>query len=156
MKSKNQGSQFRETSIKTVPNQRIIDVNKAKADKAHLYTVNTLDAIDEAASELQSAGGFKLYIYLAKNQDQYTFALSSSDFMIWSGLGKTAYMTAFAELVNKGYLIQSDRQKNRFAFYDVSQKKQKEDDENIIVSYPYDEYMMNIISDLSTHFKNEK
>lgn len=50
-----------------VPNQREITVAKAPTDKAHLYTANNLAALDEAARRLQSKGGFKLYMYLAKN-----------------------------------------------------------------------------------------
>lgn len=50
-----------------VPNQREITVAKAPTDKTHLYTANNLDALDEAARRLQSKGGFKLYMYLAKN-----------------------------------------------------------------------------------------
>ena len=39
-------------SIKTVPNQRVIDINKAPTDKKNLYTANNLAAIDEAAERL--------------------------------------------------------------------------------------------------------
>ena len=121
-------------NIKTVPNQRIIEVNKAPTDKQHLYTANNLSAIDEAAAALQSAGGFKLYIYLAKNQNKYCFALSSADFQLWSGLGIRAYNTAFAELVDKGYLVKSKKQSNLYAFYDKQQKKEEEQIVNIV--YP--------------------
>ncbi len=38
--------------IETVPNQRIIEVNKEPADKQHLYTANNLSAIDEASFNL--------------------------------------------------------------------------------------------------------
>ena len=54
-------------AIKTVPNQRKITVNKAQADKKNHYTINNLAALDEAAGALESLGGFKLYIYFAKN-----------------------------------------------------------------------------------------
>ena len=87
----------------TVPNQRTITVNKEKTDKSHRYTANNLDALDEAARRLQSKGGFKLYMYLAKNQNNYSFALSSADFCAWSGLGITAYNSAFEELREQGY-----------------------------------------------------
>ena len=107
--------------MNTVPNQRVISVNKAVCDKENKYTTNNLDAVDEAAFNLQSKGGFKLYMYMAKNQNKYTFALSSKDFMLWSGLGKQAYNTAFADLVTQGYLVQGS-QKNLFLFYDKSQK----------------------------------
>lgn len=118
-------------NIKTVPHQRVIEVNKSPADKQHLYTANNLAAIDQAAARLQSVGGFKLYIYLAKNRDKYTFALSSSDFMEWSSLGKQAYSTAFKELVSWGYLKRDKEQKNKYFFYDYSKKEEKEEEEKI-------------------------
>lgn len=118
--------------IETVPNQRIIEVNKEPADKQHLYTANNLSAIDEASFNLQSIGGYKLYIYLAKNQNKYTFALSRRAFMEWSGLKDKAYKTGFNELVDKGYLIQDDKQKNKYKFYDKSQKEEQQIDDVII------------------------
>lgn len=117
--------------IRTVPHQRTIQINKAPTDKAHLYTANNLAAIDEAASRLQTFGGFKLYIYLAKNQNKYTFALSSKAFFDWCGLGIQAYRTAFNELVSQGYLVPDEKQKDLYAFYDKSQKQEKEENRNI-------------------------
>lgn len=121
----------------TVPNQRTITVNKEKTDKQHRYTANNLAALDEAARLLQSKGGFKLYMYLAKNQDKYYFALSSADFCQWSGLGIAAYNTAFEELKDKGYLVSNTdtkNGKNHFVFYDKSVLKQTED--SVIIEIP--------------------
>ena len=103
--------------IKTVPNQRIITVNKALADKEHLYMVINLQALNLACRTLQSKAGVKLYLYLAKNQDKYTFALSSADFMEWAGVKRDAYNTAFNELVDNGYLQSIGS--NRYAFYEA-------------------------------------
>ena len=104
-----------------VPNQREITVAKEPTDKKHLYTANNLAALDEAAKRLQSKGGFKLYMYLAKNQDKYNFELSSSDFMQWSGLGYSAYTTAFKELEDKKYLILKEGTDTVYTFYDKAQ-----------------------------------
>ena len=123
--------------MKTVPNQRTITVSKAKTDKQHRYTTNNLEALDEAARRLQSKGGFKLYIYLAKNQDNYSFALSSADFCGWSGLGIAAYNTAFEELKEQGYLIaknSENKKETRFVFYDKSQIGKTED--KVIIEIP--------------------
>lgn len=106
------------TEIKLVPNQKGVIVNKAPADKNNLYTINNLSAIDEAAFSLQEKGSFKLYIYLAKNQNNYKFALSSSHFMEWSGLSKQAYDTAVKELIAKGYLVPIDGKKQWYNFYE--------------------------------------
>lgn len=103
--------------VETVPNQRTITVSKQPTDRQHKYTANNLDALDEAALRLQSKGGFKLYMYLAKNQDKYYFALSSAAFCAWSGLGLRAYNTAFEELKTEGYLV-SKEDNNNYIFYD--------------------------------------
>ena len=112
-------------NIKTVPNQRVITVSKAPCDKTHKYTANNLEALDEAAYRLQSKAGFKLYMYLAKNQDKYEFALSSKAFISWAGVGIDAYNTAFKELVEEGYLILKDKRCSKYIFYDKAQEKSK-------------------------------
>lgn len=106
----------------SVPNQRNITIKKEKADKNNLYSINNLDALNQAAFVLQSKGGFKLYIYLAKNQDKYNFDLSSHAFLEWSGLGYTAYTTAFKELVDEGYLVLKPGTETVYTFYEKSLK----------------------------------
>lgn len=118
--------------IKTVPNQRTIQVNKQPTDKKNLYTANNLTALDEAAKRLQSKGGFKLYMYLAKNQNNYYFALYSSNFCEWSGLGIKAYNTAFEELVKEGYLVLKEDSKTNYIFYDKSTIEKDNDNVKII------------------------
>lgn len=126
---------MQQNKIQSVPNQRIVTVNKEPVGREKIYTVNNLAAIDEAAYNLQSKAGFKLYMYLAKNQDNRQFALSSAAFTAWSGTGLTAYNTAFKELVKKGYLIQKEGTETIYSFYDKSQKEQKKNDE-VIIEYP--------------------
>lgn len=121
--------------IKTVPKQRIITVNKEPADKKNIYTVNNLAALDEAAYHLQSKAGFKLYMYLAKNQQKRQFALSSADFLAWAGLGITAYNSAFKELEEKGYLIKKEGTTTVFSFYDKSRHSLSRNDE-VIIEFP--------------------
>lgn len=104
---------------KTVPNQRVVTVKKEQANKQNLYTINNLMALNYAAGMLESKGGFKLYIYFAKNQNNYNFALSSSDFCAWSGLSQTAYTTAFKELQDKGFLVEDRYKKGKFVFYEM-------------------------------------
>ena len=104
-----------------VPNQRTVSVHKEECSKKNKYTANNLAALDEAAHMLQSKGGFKLYMYMAKNQDKYNFELSSSDFMQWSGLGYSAYTTAFKELEDKKYLILKEGTDTVYTFYDKAQ-----------------------------------
>lgn len=123
--------------IETVPNQRVLTIYKEPTDKQHKYTCNSLEALGEAAKRLQSKGGFKLYMYLAKNQDKYNFALSSSDFCNWSGLGIAAYRTAFEELEKQGYLIINGSSTNNYIFYDKAQKEDEAaEKDNINITIP--------------------
>lgn len=121
--------------INAVANQRVITVNKSVCDKTHKYTANNLKALDEAAFRLQSKAGFKLYMYLAKNQDKYEFALSSKAFIAWAGVGRDAYNSAFKELVEEGYLIVKDKKTNRYIFYDKAQIEQSNNN-NVIIEIP--------------------
>lgn len=123
------------TGIADYANQRVIQVNKSPTDKQHIYTANNLEALDEASKNIQSIGGYKLYIYIAKNQNKYVFALSKVDFMKWSGLGKKAYTTGFYELVDKGYLIQDEVYPTKYKFYDTPQNKEKSKIDNVIITY---------------------
>lgn len=111
-------------NAKSVPNQRHIEVKKAQCDKTHLYTTNNLLALEEAAYRLQSKAGFKLYMYFAKNQDNYSFWLSSDAFMRFAGVGWSAYQTAFNELIEEQYLIPTGDGSN-FIFHDRSQRKEE-------------------------------
>ena len=74
--------------------------------------------LNTACYRLQSKAGFKLYIYLAKNKNKYTFALSGTAFQAWAGVGKTAYDTAVAELINCGYLKLRAGKKRTYDFYE--------------------------------------
>ena len=63
--------------------------------------------------------------------------LSSADFCAWSGLGMTAYNSAFQELKDKGYLVLKDdskQGKNHFVFYDKSMLAEQE--EETIIEIP--------------------
>lgn len=121
--------------VKKVPNQRTITVNKECGDKVRLYTKNCIDAIDEAAGRLHSQDGFKLYMYLAKNQDKYQFNLSSTDYMNWSRCGYKAYKSAFEELVKEGYLILKEGTKTVYTFYDKSRVKE-EQEQDVLIEIP--------------------
>ena len=58
-------------NYKTVPNQKKVKVKKVGV-KGKLFAQIELNALEEAARELK-AGAFKLWVYFAKNQDDYEF-----------------------------------------------------------------------------------
>lgn len=111
--------------MNTVPNQLVITVQKEKTDKQHLYSCINLEALDLAAMQLKSVGAFKLWMYIAKNQNQYEFALSRADFMRWSGVSAGTYQTAVQALKEMHFLMPSPTQKNKWIFYEKPLNVQK-------------------------------
>lgn len=94
------------SAYKVVPNQKTIKVEKQVCDKNHIYTQFNLKAFEMAAVDLD-AGAFKLWCYIAKNQNGYEFALSSSDAEKNFGLKKKQYDNAVKQLIEKHYLVVS-------------------------------------------------
>ena len=89
--------------MKLTANQKLVEVSKAGDGK---HTILNLEALQRASSDLQGEA-FKLWVYLAKNQNGYTFALSMVDALSW-GLGsRSSYYRAVKELEEKGYLLKN-------------------------------------------------
>ena len=124
----------------SVPNQRIISVDKSPTNKDNLYCCINLEAIEEAMYNLHSHYGMKLYIYIAKNQDKHCFRFSSSHFMEYAQCSRKGFTTAFNELVEKGYLtLKNEIGTNRlYIFTDKSVKADNEYSKHL-TSIEYDE-----------------
>lgn len=88
-----------------------------------------MKGIDEAATLPKTA--FKLWVYLVKNQDKYSFALSCKDFCRWADVSKNTYETAVKELIERSYLMQKEEGSNVYIFYEMPQ-----DDEVIMIENP--------------------
>lgn len=88
----------------TNPNQKTIKVAKEKCDKNNLYAMYNLDALQHAMIDLKGET-FKLWCYINKNQNGYTFALSMVDAIKWGVGSKSSYNRAVKELIDKGYLV---------------------------------------------------
>ena len=101
-------------SIKTYGNQRVIKISKAMCDRTHLYTTNNIQALDYAMERLTTVGAVKLYLYLAKNQNNHMRALSSKDFCEWANCSRTCYDNAFKELKDNGFLVLVEEDKKNF------------------------------------------
>ena len=103
-------------NYKVVPNQKEIKVNKEPCNKYNLYAAINLQAMEKAARELDAAA-FKLWIYFAKNQNGYEFALSSKDVADTFGMKRDQYNGAVKKLIDKGYLAQVDG--NKYTFNEI-------------------------------------
>ena len=74
--------------------------------------------MEKAANNLQSsAAAFKLWIYFAKNQNKYVFALSSSEVEESFGMKIKQYNNAVNTLIDKGYLINTSG--NNYTFNEI-------------------------------------
>ena len=91
----------------SVPNQKHIVVHKEKCDGSSrdtYYTSINLNALEAAALDLD-AGAFKLWIYFAKNQNNYEFDLSNKAVELTFGMKIKQYNNAVAQLIAKKYLV---------------------------------------------------
>lgn len=102
----------------TVPNQKVISVQKEKCDKQHLFAMYNLDALQKAMMDLKGET-FKLWCYLGKNQNNHEFALSKVDALNWGMGSKSSYDRAVKELIEKKYLVETSP--NHYDFYEVPQ-----------------------------------
>ena len=98
------------------PNQRLVCVHRERASSNFLGIKNTNW---QAASRDLGAHALQLYLYLAANADNYTFALSPTAIRQAIGMARSTYHDQFRKLVDKGYLVQSKG--NTFEFYEVPQ-----------------------------------
>lgn len=96
----------------TSPNQKLLVVSKEEQGK---HTIIQLKALERASRDLQGET-FKLWLYLAKNQNGYELALSMVDAISWGIGSKSSYYRAIKELEKKGYLQKSG---NRYIFYEL-------------------------------------
>lgn len=100
----------------TFPNQRLIKVHRepAKTDFLGIKNENW-----QAASRDLGAHALQLYLYLASNANNYTFALSPVAVRQAIGMARSTYHDQFHKLVDKGYLVPGTG--NTFDFYEVPQ-----------------------------------
>lgn len=102
----------------TFPNQRMITVHReeVKTDFLGIKNENW-----QAASRDLGAHALRLYLYLAANANNYSFALSPADIRQRIGIPTSTYRDQFLILVDKGYLVQSGS--NKYDFYEVPQTR---------------------------------
>lgn len=109
-------------NIKTVPNQKIVTVNKEPCSKCKHYAMINIEAMEGASRDLR-AGSFVLWCYFAKNQSGYQFALSSAAALESMGIKRDAYNNAVKELMEKGYLVNTCG--NNYQFNEKPQEKDR-------------------------------
>lgn len=114
-------------------NQTIVIVSKNPTDKAHPYTIINLEALDLAIATLKGCE-LALWLYIAKNQNKYKFALSRADFCKKTAFSESSYHRAVAGLKEKGYLVKKNPESSTFIFYEGGCELPTEGDIEIEVS----------------------
>ncbi len=102
----------------TVPNQDMAEVHKEPCDKNHIYAMINIEAMQLAMKDLTPVQ-FQVWMYFAKNQAGYTFAVSPAAALNEFGIKKDSFQKAKAVLKEKGYLVANPAKgKNYFIFYE--------------------------------------
>ena len=125
----------------TFPNQRVIKINREKADRDFLGIKN--ENWQAAARDL-GAHALMLYMYLASNANNYNLALSPAAIQQAIGMPRSTYRDQFCKLVSKGYLIQTGG--NTFSFYEVPQTRVVQSNSNAVT---LTDYGYNFITDVA-------
>lgn len=86
-----------------------------------------LEALQKAMNTLKGSS-LKMWLYLNKNQEKYTFELSRAACLEW-GIKKDSYYDGFKELVEKGYLVQAREGSNYYIFYESPQSANSNSEE---------------------------
>lgn len=110
----------------TVPNQKVVHVNRQKCDKNFLQV--SKDNWYAANKDL-GPYGLQLYLYIAGNRDGFDFALSQEAAEREAGIKKTSYHKYVNLMIEKGYLVPRKENSNVYDFYEVP--KRKEDKEAV-------------------------
>lgn len=92
--------------METVANQKTITTKGAEHanTKTGIYGMFNIAAMQEAMALLKP-NTFKLWCYMAKNQNNYTFALSCVDACNFCKMTKPTYLKCVQELIETGYLV---------------------------------------------------
>lgn len=106
----------------SVPNQKIVGINKQPCDTNNLYVKMNVDAIDNALMNLKQGSLLKVWMYFAKNQNGYEFELSSKHVMAYCNITEKTYREAIKALIEKRYLVPRAEGSNKYDFYEIPVK----------------------------------
>lgn len=104
--------------MNSVPNQKVIRIQKTKGSNEILYTPIVVEAFDIALSTLSPAE-YKVWSYLIKNKDGYILAFSSTDCASTCKLSKSTCKNAINRLIQLGYLTIEREDANVWQFHDI-------------------------------------
>lgn len=101
------------------PNQDIVKIEKEPCDGSHVYAAINIEAMKLAMKDLTPVQ-FEVWMYFAKNQAGYTFAVSPAAALDEFGIKKDTFQKAKTALKDKGYLIEDfGKGKNHWIFREI-------------------------------------
>lgn len=103
----------------TYANQKTIKINRTTPEKGKGQFLQIYSQNLSEASRLLTAVGFKLYLYLASNQNNYEKDYSPRDFANVYGVSYESARKAPKNLIDNGYLIPND---NKLEFFETPQQ----------------------------------
>lgn len=122
------------TNFQTNPNQKIISISgKAACDKENIYAKINKKALIEAMKNL-TATNFEVWLYLASQQNNYTFAFSPAAIQEETGLKKSSLQEGIRVLIKEKYLIKRNDNSNIYDFYEIPKEEQQEEIINIHIN----------------------
>ena len=105
----------------TVPNQKVVHVNRQKCDK------NFLQISKEnwyAVNKDLGPYGLQLYLYIAGNMDGFNLALSQEAAEQEAGIKRTSFHKYVNLMIEKGYLVPRKENSNIFDFYEIPKREE--------------------------------
>ena len=107
--------------MKTYPGQRMVTIHKEKVKSDFLQISNKHWMV---FNKKYGPYALQVYLYLAKNADGYSFALSPKAAQEEAGIAKTTFEKYVDLLIKEGYLVK--RAGNMYDFYEIPHKQEQE------------------------------
>ena len=92
-------------------NQYTVTIGNRLRDTNHPYILLGITPFQKACKDLDQIGALKLWLYLSHNQDGFKLNLSQKACENW-GIKKDSYYRAKNKLIEKGYLIPTDKEED--------------------------------------------
>lgn len=110
--------------MQTVPNQKIMVIHResVKSDFLQIQNEHWHTFLKHTNNDYPA---LVLYLYLASNANNYSFALSPKAVQEATGLPRSTFYKKLKILVDKGYIIEG--KSNTLHFYEVTQKQEKKE-----------------------------
>ena len=107
--------------MQTVPNQRIMVIHRepVKSDFLQIKNENWHNMLKHTKDPY----ALILYLYLASNANNYSFALSPKAVEEATGLPRSTFYKKLKILIDKGYIIEGNS--NTLHFYEITQKQEE-------------------------------